>query len=78
MSRDVSVPRKLCNHCACENVACGRRICLRFPLIAGEFKKFLANEMASLNKKKIINVQSRMRFGVDEDESVGRDRFPCD
>ena len=50
----------LCNDCTCENVACGRRICLHPQSIAREFK-FRASEKASLNKKN-TTVQSRMRI----------------
>ena len=44
----------LCNDCACENVACGRCICLHPPSIAREFK-FPASE------KNISSVQDEDR-----------------
>ena len=51
----------LCNECACESVACGRCICLHSQSIAREFK-VLASEKASLNFRKNITVQPRMRI----------------
>ena len=47
----------LCNDCTCENVACGKCICLHLPSIARE----VASLQASLNAE-ITTVQSRMRI----------------
>ena len=56
-----SVLCDLWSDCTCENVACGRCICLHHPSIAREFN-FRQAKKASLNEKKITTVQSRMRI----------------
>ena len=89
--RVMCVLRKLCNDCALENVACGRCICLRLPLIARELKISGKRHGISEQEKKTGSVQDEVRQEfqlsfdfwssccsqwVDEDEGVGRDRFP--
>ena len=51
----------LCNDCACENVACGRCVCVHHPSIAREFTFWQAKKSIS-EPKKITIVQSRMRI----------------
>ena len=89
-----SVLCDLWSDCTCENVACGRCICLHTPSIAREFN-FRQAKKASLNKKNhhcSVQDEGRQEFQllfdcqssccshlVDEDECVGfRDWFPCD
>ena len=61
----------LCNDCACENVACGRCICLHSRSIAKEFK-FPASE--KISEQKETTFQSRLKIAKNSNFCSTSDR----